>query len=52
MGKVLGRSLVGLAAAALVAGSLSGQTASAAGASAEREPRGDVVTKALRALAP
>jgi len=50
MGKNLGRGLVGLAAAALVAGSLGAQTASAAGAPAERDQRGDVVRQALRAL--
>ena len=50
MGKILGPTLVGLAAAALVAGSFGGQTASAAGASAERDQRGDVVAQALRAL--
>ena len=50
MGKILGPTMVGIAAAALVAGSFGGQTASAAGASAERDPRGDVVTQALRAL--
>ncbi|MET0523833.1 MAG: M4 family metallopeptidase, partial [Nocardioides sp.] len=50
MGKNLGRGLVGLAAAALVAGSLGAQTAGAAGAPAERDQRGDVVRQALRAL--
>ena len=50
MRKILGPTLVGLAAAALVAGSFGGQTASATGASAERDQRGDVVAQALRAL--
>ena len=50
MRKILGPTLVGLAAAALVAGSFGAQPASAAGASADRDQRGDVVGQALRAL--
>ena len=50
MRKIFGPTLVGLAAAVLVAGSLGGQTASATGPSAERDQRGDVVRQALRAL--
>ena len=50
MRKILGPTLVGVAAAALVAGSIGGQTASATGGSPDRDKRGDVVSQALRAL--
>ena len=50
MRKILGPTLVGVAAAALVAGSIGGQTASATGGSPDRDKRGDVVNQALRAL--
>ena len=50
MGKILGSSAVGLAAAVLVAGTLGGQTASASGAADDRDRLGDVAGQAIRAL--
>ena len=50
MGKILGATLAGFAAAALVAGTLSGQTATADTGSADNDRRADAVRQALRAL--
>lgn len=50
MGKILGPTLVGFAAAALVAGTLGGQTASADAGSADGDRHADAVQRAIRAL--